>query len=86
MDIRIPIAAAVLSVSFAAASFAQDAAQAPAGDAKKGQTLYHAIGCWECHGISPLRCISFQRMAHGLQPAFNRQVAHRTEKIRLAAL
>jgi mono/diheme cytochrome c family protein len=50
MRIRIALAAAALSVCCAAASFAQTAAQAPVGDAEKGQALYRAIGCWECHG------------------------------------
>ena len=50
MIIRIAIVTAALSVSMAAAPLAQDAAQAPAGDAKKGQSLFGAVGCWECHG------------------------------------
>ncbi len=29
---------------------AQDADQAPAGDAARGKALFHADGCWECHG------------------------------------
>jgi mono/diheme cytochrome c family protein len=50
MNIRIPIATVALAISFAGASLAQEAASAPAGDAAAGQTLFHAIGCWECHG------------------------------------
>jgi mono/diheme cytochrome c family protein len=50
MNIRIPIAAVALAVSFAGASLAQEAAPAPTGDAAKGNALFHAVGCWECHG------------------------------------
>jgi mono/diheme cytochrome c family protein len=50
MKIRLALVAAALSASCAAVSFAQDATPVPAGDAKKGQALYRAVGCWECHG------------------------------------
>ena len=50
MIIRLAIMAAALSVLMAAAPRAQDASQAPGGDAKKGQSLYGSVGCWECHG------------------------------------
>ena len=46
------IAAAVVVVCSAAAA-APALAQggdAPAGNAKTGQQVYKAIGCWECHG------------------------------------
>jgi mono/diheme cytochrome c family protein len=49
MNVRIVIAAAALSL-FAAAASAQEMGQAPAGDAKKGETLFNTVGCWECHG------------------------------------
>jgi len=50
MNIRIPVAAMALAVSVAGTALAQEAAPAPAGDAEKGNALFHAIGCWECHG------------------------------------
>jgi ubiquinol-cytochrome c reductase cytochrome c subunit len=38
----------VTQLAFPTASFAQGAA--PAEDAKQGQQIFKAIGCWECHG------------------------------------
>jgi mono/diheme cytochrome c family protein len=43
------LAALVVCVGAVSAS-AQDADQAPAGDAAHGKALFHADGCWECHG------------------------------------
>jgi mono/diheme cytochrome c family protein len=46
------IAAAVVvvcSAAIAAPALAQGG-DAPAGNAKTGQQVYKAIGCWECHG------------------------------------
>jgi mono/diheme cytochrome c family protein len=52
MTVTIRQIAAVIAVGVplacAAVAFAQDAA--PAGDAKRGQQTYMAVGCWECHG------------------------------------
>jgi mono/diheme cytochrome c family protein len=42
------IAAAVLLVFSAGAASAQD--NAPSGNAKAGQQVYKAVGCWQCHG------------------------------------
>jgi len=48
------VAVAAFVVSLAAAApvpvFAQD--NAPAGNAKAGQQVYKAVGCWECHGTA----------------------------------
>ena len=46
------IAAAVVVVCSAAAAAPAHAqgGEAPAGNAKTGQQVYKAIGCWECHG------------------------------------
>jgi len=48
MNLCSVVAAAILVV----ASMSQASAQssAPAGDAKAGQQVFMAIGCWECHG------------------------------------
>jgi mono/diheme cytochrome c family protein len=42
-------AALVVCVGAVSAS-AQTSDQAPAGNATRGQALFHADGCWECHG------------------------------------
>jgi mono/diheme cytochrome c family protein len=43
------VAALVLSVGAVSAA-AQDADKAPPGNAARGKVLFHADGCWECHG------------------------------------
>jgi mono/diheme cytochrome c family protein len=53
MNVGNAIAAAVLVVCAAASApaFAQDNS-APAGNAKAGQQVYKAVGCWQCHGTA----------------------------------
>jgi mono/diheme cytochrome c family protein len=42
---------------------------APQGDAKAGQQIYRAIGCWECHGQSAQGgAITGPRLAHTALP------------------
>ena len=48
MKVRHVVTTALFVVAFAAAAVAQE--NAPAGDTKKGQQVYKAVGCWECHG------------------------------------
>jgi mono/diheme cytochrome c family protein len=53
MNVGKVIAAAVVVVCSVAAmanpGFAQDNS-APAGNVKAGQQVFHAVGCWQCHG------------------------------------
>ena len=54
MNVGNVIAAAVFVVCAAAVSVpasAQDNS-APAGNAKAGQQVYKAVGCWQCHGTA----------------------------------
>ena len=55
MNVGNVIAAALFVVCSAALgaspAIAQDNA-APAGNAKTGQQVYKAVGCWECHGTA----------------------------------
>lgn len=44
------VAAALVLCIGAVSASAQDAEQAPAGNAARGKALFHADGCWECHG------------------------------------
>lgn len=48
MNVLSVVAAAVMVVASAAGASAQS--NAPAGDAKAGQQVFLADGCWECHG------------------------------------
>ena len=43
--IRLAILAAFLAPAFA------HAADAPKGDAARGEKVFNTIGCWECHGV-----------------------------------
>ena len=46
---------ALLAAALVVPLFAQQAAPAlnlPAGDVKRGETLYLKTGCWECHGYT----------------------------------
>jgi mono/diheme cytochrome c family protein len=72
----IVVAAAVLVVLAAAALAQNSSAQtssgqqaAPQGDAKAGQQLFAADGCWECHGTAAQGgAISGPRLAHTALP------------------
>ena len=48
-DVMAAAVVIVCSAAAAAPAFAQGG-DAPAGNAKTGQQVYKAIGCWECHG------------------------------------
>jgi len=72
------VAAAAALVMFVAVAPARDVlAQngnggqqaAPKGDAKEGQKLFAAIGCWECHGSEAQGgAITGPRLAHTALP------------------
>ena len=66
------VAAAAALMAFAAAASAQNSETqqgAPAGDAKAGQQIFLADGCWECHGtVAQGGVITGPRLAHTALP------------------
>jgi mono/diheme cytochrome c family protein len=69
MDMRVGIvAAAAALLGFVASAAAQNSGgqqAAPSGDAKAGQKIFLADGCWECHGtVAQGGVITGPRLAH----------------------
>lgn len=70
---RVGVAAALAAlVAFASAAVAQNSGgqqAAPRGDAKAGQQIFLADGCWECHGTQGQGgALSGPRLAHTALP------------------